>query len=341
MSIPSKIDKRKTSLLHNIALFIFLVVSFSSCGVKAPPLPPVAKEIIPVGDAKFLQKGNSLYVSFYLPETYSDKSPLEIGKIKIHFDFYSEKKIINVKKFLKDAQEEEMEVEKGKRDYLFTKKLDKYSINLGLLIFYWDSKGKRSPPSKIFEFAIKPPPAKPKNLTADVLEKGILLKWEAGEEKKDYGFYLYFSEGKEFKKINSEPLYKAEFLFSDFSWDVRYTFKVSAVEKNLYESEDSEEISLVPVDMFPPPPPQNIIAIPEEGFILLKWEKVDCEDLEKYNVYRKDNEKVLLLTQHGTKETFFEDKTGESGKIYVYFVTSVDKKGNESKPSNMVEEKFR
>lgn len=328
-----------------ILLFCFLISLFSlflsiSCGVKGPPLQPIPKLLPQVESVKIYQKGKNLLVSISFPENYSDKTPLKIKKFRIHYKFYSQKKRVDFKKFLKESISEEMNSPEEK-NLIFKKEIKSYPQNFKILFFYWDSAGKKSPPSKLFEFEVKEPPPPPENFNADLKEDGIHLTWEKKKNQKNIGFFVYFSNGKDFRRVNQEPLEKESFLFKDFSWDLEYRFRVSSVYEKFYESEDSEEISIIPVDKFPPPPPKNLIAIPEEGFILLKWEKVEVEDLEKYNVYRVEDGKEKLLTLKGVKETTFEDREGEKGKVYKYFVTAVDRKRNESNPSNLVEERFR
>ncbi len=333
----SKIKVRKSFKALFFLLFLLFLIS---CGVKGPPLQPVMKVLPPVENVKFYQKGKVLIASITFPENYSDITPLKIKKIRVHYNFYPLEKRVELKEFLKKSFLEEMEL-KEERSIIFKKEIGSFPKNFNLLIYYWDSNDKKSIPSKLFQFEVKEPPKPPEELVADLKEDGIHLKWKFEEKNKKIGFFVYIYKDKDFKKLNQEPLDKKEFVFKDFKWDVEHRFKVNSVSEKLYESDDSEEISIIPVDIFPPPPPQNLIAIPEEGFILLKWEKVEVNDFEKYNVYRKENGKEELLTLDGTKETFFEDRKGEKGKIYKYFVTAVDKRGNESAPSNLVEERYR
>ncbi len=323
-----------------IIFFLFSLLFLIACGVKGPPLQPVAKILLPVENVKIYQKGKVLIASITFPENYSDNTPLKIKKIRVYYNFYPSKERVEIKEFLKKSFFEDIEF-KEEKGIIFRKETGSFPQIFKSLIYYWDSGGKKSIPSKLFEFEVEEPPEPPENITADVRESGIHLKWKFKEIKKNIGFFVYIYDGKDFKKLNQEPLVKNEFVFKDFTWDVEHHFKVSSVSEKLYESDDSEEISIIPVDKFPPPPPQNLIAIPEEGFILLKWEKVEVGDFEKYNVYRRENGKEELLTLNGTKETSFEDRKGEKGKIYKYFVTAVDKKGNESGSSNLVEERYR
>jgi len=325
---------KKAFLLY---FFIFLT---NSCGVKSPPLQPVLKVIPSVENVKFHQKGNLLLAIISFPSIYSDGTPLEIKKVRVHYKFYPSKKRIDLNRFLKESTSEDMILQEGKT-LILEREIKIFPQDFKISITFWDSRGKRASMSRLFEFEVKEPPKPPKNLRGEVNENGINLKWEAEEEQKNLGFFLYFSDGKEFKKVNQEPLLNNDFIFKDFTWDREYRFKVSSVSEKFYESDDSKEISIIPVDKFPPTPPKNLVAIPEEGFILLRWDKVEVNDFEKYNVYREEDGKKKLLTLNGTTETRFEDRTGTKGKIYKYFVTAIDKNGNESSPSNLVEERYR
>lgn len=333
-------NKKLISYLKKTYFLYFLILLASYCGVKGPPLQPVLKLIPPVENAKFYQKGKFLFVEISLPVSYSDGTSLEIKKVRVHYNFYPPRKRVDLNRFLKEAISEEKKLT-DERSFILKREIKIFPQDFKMLIFYWDSRGKKSQTSRLFEFEVKEPPEPPENLKGGVDENGIHLKWRVERDRKDLGFFLYFFDGKEFKRVNSEPLLKNDFVFKDFTWDKEYRFKVNSVSEKFYESDDSEEISVIPVDKFPPPPPKNLVAIPEEGFILLKWEKVEVNDLEKYNVYRELNGERELLTLNGAKETKFEDRTGEKGKIYKYFVTAVDIKGNESNPSNLVEERYR
>lgn len=333
-------NKKLISYLKKTYFLYFLILLASSCGVKGPPLEPVLKIIPPVENAKFYQKGIFLFAEISFPRSYSDGTPLEIKKVRTYYNFYPSRKRVDLNRFLKEAISEEKKLA-DERSFILKKEIKIFPQDFKMLIFYWDSRGKKSQTSRLFEFEIKEPPKPPRNLKGEVDEDGIHLRWEVEKTLKNLGFFLYFSDGKDFKRANHEPLVNNEFVFKDFTWDKEYRFKVSSVSEKFYESDDSEEISVIPVDKFPPPAPKNLVAIPEEGFILLKWEKVEIDDLEKYNVYREENGTRELLTLNGTKETKFEDRTGGKGKIYKYFVTAVDKKGNESGQSNLVEERYR
>jgi fibronectin type 3 domain-containing protein len=66
-------------------------------------------------------------------------------------------------------------------------------------------------------------------------------------------------------------------------------------------------------------------------------------DVEGYKIYRStdpDLEKSLwtLLTPKLLSVTTYQDDRVESGKTYFYYVTATDKKGNVSKPSEVVSE---
>jgi fibronectin type 3 domain-containing protein len=64
-------------------------------------------------------------------------------------------------------------------------------------------------------------------------------------------------------------------------------------------------------------------------------------DFSHYRVYRKlpPNKEFQLVADKVTS-TSYKDKDLKAGKTYIYVVTSVDTKGNESEYSNEVKEQF-
>jgi fibronectin type 3 domain-containing protein len=64
-------------------------------------------------------------------------------------------------------------------------------------------------------------------------------------------------------------------------------------------------------------------------------------DLAFYRVYRKFSEKddFKILAAEVT-DNFFRDKQVTRGKLYIYAISAVDKKGNESELSRSVQQLF-
>lgn len=109
----------------------------------------------------------------------------------------------------------------------------------------------------------------------------------------------------------------------------------------------SAEASVAMVDVFPPESPTGLVASPgftgqdqpRTGTIDLSWEPGIEAGVAGYRVYRKiGNGEWLRLGTGLVAVPAFRDTAVEQGQRYAYRVTTVDTAGNESGPSNVVEQ---
>ena len=109
---------------------------------------------------------------------------------------------------------------------------------------------------------------------------------------------------------------------------------------------DPSQTCFTPVDVFPPAPPQGLVAVADEGGISLIWQPNAEVDIGGYLVLRGEASDATLqpLTDAPVIETRFRDTHVVSGKKYVYAVVAVDSHlpvANVSGESNHVEETAR
>jgi len=204
-------------------------------------------------------------------------------------------------------------------------------------------------------------------LEAKVAENGIQLKWRAPSSNslgepisgvKEYHVYRGELEAepaggatKDLRQAKwSLPLLQLattavpEYEDRGFDYGKTYAYVVrSAVPAGgeLLESGDSKVAIVTPKDIFPPAPPQSVVAavltgLSADSYVVdLSWGINVETDLAGYRVYRSENEGTrgepltpdLLLTPA------YRDTSVEGGHRYWYSVTAVDRAGNESAPS--------
>ena len=109
---------------------------------------------------------------------------------------------------------------------------------------------------------------------------------------------------------------------------------------------DASQTCFNPVDVFPPAPPQGLVAVADGGGISLIWQPNAEVDIGGYLVLRGEAPGATLqtLTPAPVVDTNFRDTHVESGKKYVYAVLAVDSHlpvANISGESNRVEETAR
>ena len=122
-----------------------------------------------------------------------------------------------------------------------------------------------------------------------------------------------------------------------------YWYRVAGINVLGFESAQSEAIKIVPKDMSPPPPPEDLVGRILGESVLLQWSMVDVGDLEGFRVYRSEQpsdnylpvwpvegEPTVPMMSH-------VDEDVPEGSTYYYQVHSVDSSGNESRPSNAIQ----
>jgi len=146
----------------------------------------------------------------------------------------------------------------------------------------------------------------------------------------------------------------AEFVFQSagincednhFEWEHRYVYRIAAIttvtaggERIEVQGEPSEPIEVFTHDVFPPAAPTAIQAVAsgvgQTPFVDLSWIANTESDLAGYNVYRhEEGQAAIKINTELVKAPAFRDSTVTSGHKYLYAVTAVDLRGNESSHS--------
>lgn len=212
-----------------------------------------------------------------------------------------------------------------------------------------------------------PPPL---DLRATVGPDGITLTW-SGElhvhetPEMRHRYRLYRGEATSDRDVViGEVLLRqspaAELLDRSFEWEKTYRYRVVVVtvvprsgqDAIEVEGDDSPGVEILAHDAFPPAVPQNVQAVfagAAQNFIDLTWTPVTDADLAGYNVYRRDpvppHRRAASTGDSGdygpahklnaelVKAPAFRDAEIERGQRYLYSVSAVDLRGNESAKS--------
>jgi hypothetical protein len=128
------------------------------------------------------------------------------------------------------------------------------------------------------------------------------------------------------------------------TWGEKRCYVVRTAEKvdeAVVESAVSPEVCVTPVDTFPPTAPKTLQSVASVGAITLIWEPNAERDLAGYIVLRGGSESDLQpITASPISATQFKDDLAP-GTRHVYAVRAVDKAGNASVLSNLVEDTAR
>jgi hypothetical protein len=194
----------------------------------------------------------------------------------------------------------------------------------------------------------------PQDFAARVTSQGVVLNWTgevppAGSTKTLHYVYRVYRrpEGSKEQILAGEIPAGSErsltFTDSSIEWEKTYEYHTDTVtviaQENKpqvqVEGDDTPEIKVFADDVFPPAVPSGLQAVSsgpgQKTFVDLVWAPVTDVDLDGYNVYRHENGMTVVKVNTALVKTpSYRDGSVSSGKNYLYSVTAVDLRGNES-----------
>ena len=305
----------------------------TSCGYIGDPLPPLANVPTSVTDLAAIQRGAFVIAHFTVPQVTTELRPipqpltfdLRIGAAAEPFD--SNEWAAHARHI--PAPE-------------ITGTLATYKIPAAgwtgkdaiLAVRITAANGKQTAWSNFVVVPVIAPPAKPEAVTAISTAQGVRLTWRGAGDFR----ILRKNESGEFVQVAEARA--PEWTDTTTEFGKRYTYAVQAIVKagdKQAESEVSEEASITPVDTFPPAVPAGLRADPAPMSIELAWNRNTEPDLAGYRIYRAVGNGALEKLAESSQVPAYSDRAVEHGKTYRYAIASVDRAGNESARSGIVE----
>lgn len=347
-------------------------VAFASCGKVGPPVAP-GRLTERTSQLSAVQRGGSILLSWPAPALVRNQSSRHyIARVDIYrvaerrneepiLDPDDYEALAQVVGFMDRAAMEEQMKTLGHLQFADTINLtdpaDLANSRLRYAVRYTNRRGQASVFSNTV--AIEPFPGvarPPTNLGFTEAQDAITISWTApASNVSGYspasvaGYNVYrWSKGNapSDEPINSEPITGVTFTDKRFQYLVEYVYVVRAISQGangLVESADSEQLTLTPVDRFPPAAIDAVSVASANGTISLFWPSSPERDVIGYNVYRAGSADapapawVKLNEQPLTAVTFRDDRVIIE-QTYYYKVTAVDRFNNESLPSRVVHE---
>ena len=198
----------------------------------------------------------------------------------------------------------------------------------------------------------------PQDFAARVTAEGIVLTWIGSvsptnsAQPAHYIYRIYRRmEGSQEQTRTGEILAGDEpnfsFTDSNIQWEKTYEYRAETVtviaQENQpevqvdvqVEGDDTPEIKVFAHDIFPPAVPSGLQAVAsgpgQKTFVDLVWAPVTDADLDGYNIYRhEEGSPAVKVTADPVKTPAYRDDSVASGKNYLYSVSAVDVRGNES-----------
>jgi len=144
-----------------------------------------------------------------------------------------------------------------------------------------------------------------------------------------------------FVKLNKSNVLTEFFEDDETGTNGKYSYYVTTLVSSQIESSPSLPVTVDITDIYPPEVPANLVAFRTSEYMHLTWKDVPDSDLSHYKIYRRTPQmQEFALISDKVTTNHFKDVNVVKGRAYFYVVTSVDKKGNESKYSIEVKERF-
>ena len=201
----------------------------------------------------------------------------------------------------------------------------------------------------------------PKDFQAQVTSRGVVLSWakltvpqQVPEQHSFCNTRVSPRAGQPRSKllvgevaITNEPTLTD----AEIQWQKAYEYHAETVtvvrdpngNETQVEGDDTPEVTVFANDVFPPAVPSGLQAVfsgpGQSPFIDLVWAPVTDSDLAGYNVYRHEvGGEPVKLNSEPLKTPSYRDDHVTAGKRYLYSVTSIDFRGNESARSEEASE---
>jgi len=351
----------------------------AGCGAPGEPVPPMPPIPVAVSDLSAKQLGNSVLLTFTPPskstlgERLAEMPTVEVLRGSLGEDGRPEPRSFRVVDTVPGTVLSSY-VQQGKAEFPEPISAEEMRANPVESVAYRIrtrvSERKVSADSNAVTVNLYPVPEAIAAIDVNVTENGIQLKWAAPSHSsigepitgvREYHVYRGELEAEPPEGATKDlhqakwklPLLRLattaapEYEDRGFDYGKTYAYVVrSAVPAGgeLLESGDSKAAMVTPKDIFPPAPPQSVVAAVLLGssagsyVVDLSWGINVETDLAGYRVYRSAGlgTRGELLTPELLLTPAFRDTSVQSGRSYWYRVTAVDRAGNESGPSQPV-----
>lgn len=347
-----------------------LLVLLAACGVTSRPLPPSLHLPQPVADLKASRKGNTVTLTWTVPEQSTDTEPLRrhLGVTRICREVDPDeatrcsRQIAELTPNQFPATKEDASGRKLPVQVTFSDTLapELQQQNLFGKVRYavetLNTNGRSAGLSNRVEVSIAPVAAPPNDISARVTPDAVELRFSptptysgppahnGGYFVGNYRVYRSPKDGPSFTALGFSAMEGGDMVFRDraFEWATAYVYKVTPVSTTRegveIEGEDSRPIEVFTHDSFPPVAPEGVQAVSSgtarEKFIDLTWAPNTESDLAGYHVYRRQQAgDWVRITKDLITTPAFRDGNVMPGRTYYYAVSAVDLRRNESAKS--------
>lgn len=326
------------------AFLALLLTIGSACGRKGPPLPPLREVPETTTDLQIHQEENQVVLRWSYPAMTRSGRPLgDLGSVEIWKAELppGQEKVLDTPQATElkrqlvmghgkllarlSGKDLEQATRGGSLEYRESVEVQPGQVS-GWALYAVRSrktKGGFSDLSNVVAWQPKIPPAPPSAVEAKPSGQGIVLTWKGlevasfrVERQNPDGSWTILGQVKE-----------GSFFDANARQGQRYLFRVRTVQGDVVGFPSQPQV-VDYKDVYPPAVPSNLLCLPEEGRVTLRWDPVGEAEV-RYKVFRRLGEGRWVHLADNTTGTTFVDAQPPLGEL-TYAVKAVDKAGNES-----------
>ncbi len=335
-------------------MFVVGLVLAQACGSIGEPLPPLLNIPERTQDLAAKQIRREIVVEWTAPRLTTEGLPVKnLAFSSIHFmelaepfDLPALSGFEQRSKILKSLEEPDPKQPREGRLTLKVDAADWFGKTLVLGLRSESSRGRSAGFSNLVKIQIVPPPPAPPAPTLTVEADAIVVSWRAAASAGRYRLFRSSEPSEKLRRLGETG--KTELRDSDFAWDRNYTYRVQSIGVTAtgeVEGGISDPASIVTTDRFPPARPRDVRPVATRTSVELTWRPNTEADLAGYQVRRAESAagpvtgsaaRVEISGERLLTSPRFSDEKAEPGQTYSYTVVAIDKKGNQSEPSDPV-----
>jgi hypothetical protein len=233
--------------------------------------------------------------------------------------------------------------------------------NISYAVLVLNSNSRSAGLSNIVQVPAVTSPPPPSDFDAHVTADGVALGWNkipqapgAQGLRHVYRVYRRLEGGSADTVVGEVPVDSSsapQLVDHSFEWEKTYLYRATVVTviheegkaEIQFEGDDTPAVKVFAHDVFPPAVPSSLQAVfsgvGQQPFIDLIWAPDTEADLAGYNIFRHESGGTPVKINRNLVNTpAFRDTKVAPGKTYVYSVSAVDVRGNESARSPEVSE---
>ena len=355
---------------RNLLLPLAAILITTGCASIGPPMPPSLELPKPPTDLHAARKGDRVTLTWSVPKRTTDHQKLRyLGKTNVCRSLETTLKVCGKPVGETPPPPDFIAAEKGGKKLAATfadtlspaVQHDHPTGSATYAVEVLNAAGRSAGISNQVHIPLVPTLPPFGDFAAHTVAQGVTLSWECPATSKpksgiSYLFRIYRrldSSSNETRiaeldasgcaeEPSAEHIKTKSFLDQTLEWEKTYSYRgtvVSVIDagksRTEVEGDDTPAATVFAHDVFPPAVPSGVQAVysgpGQPPFIDVIWAPVSDADLEGYNVYRHQaGESPVKLNPELLKTPAYRDQHVAAGKTYLYSVSAVDQRGNES-----------